>query len=376
MGYTEKQAELSSLFDPLKSEITLPGSGMKIYNDSFESGEMPEGLFTGSDSSITENRIFTYPVFVPPGPSSQKVILLLHGLNERSWIKYLAWAYFLSEATRSYVVLFPISFHINRSPGSWRDPRAMAGFLSERKKQKGDINKASFANVALSDRLTDDPRRFLKSGYQTVCDILSLLASIKTGKHRIIPTCQNVNIFAYSIGAFLAEIMMLSDPGNLLTSSKLFMFCGGSVFSNMNGESKLIMDKLAFDKVYNYYMDVFETDIMEKNNVLNMLASGNVGMAFRAMIDFRRLRRLRDSGFRKLQDRIYAVALRRDTVIPCDGIIKTVSAGSCIPGKNIEVWDFNYGYSHENPFPLLPKPLSMEVDSSFERLISRASLFL
>ena len=109
---------------------------------------------------------------------------------------------------------------------------------------------SSFANIAISNRLTEDPMRFFKSGYQTTTDIVKLLSGIRDGKHEIIPPTSNINIFAYSIGAFLAEIILMGNPENLLSDSKLFIFCGGSVFSNMQGSSKLIMDSLAFDKVY------------------------------------------------------------------------------------------------------------------------------
>jgi hypothetical protein len=53
-------------------------------------------------------------------------------LYERSWLKYLAWALNLAELTGSYVILFPISFHINRSPATWKDPRTMIHLLKDR----------------------------------------------------------------------------------------------------------------------------------------------------------------------------------------------------------------------------------------------------
>ncbi|HVN59152.1 MAG TPA: DUF6051 family protein [Bacteroidales bacterium] len=376
MNYTEKHTQLASLFDSAKDEIIIPGSRVEIRNCYFKSDSVPDSIFSGDDRLISENRSFSYPVFIPPCRASKKSILLLHGLNERSWVKYLAWAYFLCEVTGSYVVMFPISFHINRSPVAWRDPRAMMGSLNARKKLGGEISKASFANVALSNRLTDDPRRFIKSGYQTVEDIICLISAIRSGKHPVVPASVNTDIFAYSIGAFLAEILMISDPGGLFSGSKLFMFCGGSVFSNMNGESKLIMDKLAFEKVYSYYMDIFEKDIRERGSILNLLASGKVGLAFRSMIDYRRLRRSRETEFRRFGDRICTIAMMKDTVIPPAGIIETVSAGMKAPSKNIELWDFSFGYTHENPFPILTGPPADEVDRCFGRLILKAGRFL
>ncbi len=226
-----------------------------------------------NDKLIPENRSFLYPVFAPGRSESDKVIFLFHGLNERSWLKYLPWAYNLADHTDSYVVLFPISFHINRSPASWKDPRAMIPLLKDRNSSLGEIDMSSFANIALSNRLTEDPMRFFKSGYQTVEDIIKLASDICDGRHPIIPRTRNINIFAYSIGAFLAEIIMMGNPHNLFSDSRLFIFSGGSVFSNMKGASKLIMDRRAFDRVYNYYLNDFEKTITGKSPLVDFLRS-------------------------------------------------------------------------------------------------------
>ena len=116
MEYTRTFNELKSIFTIDKKEIFIPGSDIKIHNIQFCS-DVPLNEFSNNyDTLIAENRLFSYPVFVPGNRKSDKVILLLHGLNERSWVKYLVWAYWLAKYTGSYVILFPISFHINRSP--------------------------------------------------------------------------------------------------------------------------------------------------------------------------------------------------------------------------------------------------------------------
>ena len=187
MVYTKKYSEFKSLYNPDAGNTDIEGTGISIKNSCFTSEISREGFFNRSDVSITENITFSYPVFVPSDNKSGKVIILLHGLNERSWIKYLTWAYYLSEQTNSYVILFPISFHINRSPASWHDPRALYQTMNERKSSQAGISMLSFANIALSNRLTDDPRRFFNSGYQTVNDIVKLMKQIKEGEHEIIP---------------------------------------------------------------------------------------------------------------------------------------------------------------------------------------------
>jgi hypothetical protein len=374
MEYTKTYNDLKTIFNTEDQLISIPGSDIRIHNLLFTS-DIPDTGFTSIiDSTITENRTFSYPVFVPENTGSRKVILLLHGLNERSWIKYLTWAFYLSKNTGSYVILFPMSFHINRSPVSWKDPRAMMNFMKTRSSLPGGENFSSFANAALSDRLTEDPMRFFKSGYQTTTDIVKLLSEIRDGKHEIIPQTGDINIFAYSIGAFLAEIILMGNPDNLFSRTKLFIFCGGSVFSNMRGSSKLIMDSRAFDRIYNYYLNDFEKSLTGKSPLVDFLSSTQIGMAFRSMIDIGRLKTFRENILNRLKGRIHTISLLKDTVIPCNGVISTLDNSH--KKEIVDIWDFPYKYSHENPFPVFDLPLSKKVDYWFERVFAEAALFL
>ncbi|MCX6259908.1 MAG: DUF6051 family protein [Bacteroidia bacterium] len=376
MEYTKDFNELKSVFNPEAPEIKIPGSSVRIVSEKFISDIDPKDFLRRGDSSISENISFSYPVFIPEDKSNRKVILLLHGLNERSWVKYLVWAYWLSQLTGSYVVLFPISFHINRSPSSWINPRMMQQFVKERSKDSGEIIMSTFANVALSSRLTEEPMRFFNSGYQTAFDIVKLMNQIRSGNHNLIPNGSRVNIFAYSIGAFLSQILMMGNPDNVFTDSKLFMFCGGSVFSNMQGTSKLIMDSLAYNKIYSFYLNDFEKEITRKNPFSEFFRSSQIGMAFRSMIDIGRFRSFRESILIKLRDQVCSIALKQDTVIQANGIVNTMISSTGNKIAPVEVWDFPYPYSHENPFPIFNNESSAEVDRSFEHLITKAGLFL
>ena len=374
MEYTKTFNELKSLFNTDKEVMLIPDSDIKIYNIDFRSDLSLNRFSNISDTLITENHSFSYPVFTPKSVESDKVILLLHGLNERSWLKYLVWAYYLAMYTDSYVILFPISFHINRSPASWKDPRAMVPFMKDRNSSLGEITMSSFANIAISNRLTQDPSRFFKSGYQTTLDITQLLSTVRDGDHQIIPRSSNINIFAYSIGAFLAEIILMGNPENLFAESKLFILCGGSVFSNMRGSSKLIMDSLAFDRVYNYYLNDFEKTITAKSPLTDFLRFNQIGMAFRSMIDLERLKTFRENTLKKLRKQIHSITLLKDTVIPSKGVVATLNSFNS--SDVVEVWDFPYTYSHENPFPVFDSSLSQKVDRSFENVFSSAKSFL
>jgi hypothetical protein len=373
MEYTKKSAELKDLFSLEKPIIDIPGSQIRIFNSEFHSDNSANNFLNSDDLKIRENFAFTYPVFAPASRDSKKAIILFHGLNERSWQKYLAWAYYLAECTGSYVILFPISFHINRSPSEWGDPRAMMQILKENVTNCGDGEKSSFANIALSTRLTEDPLRFFNSGYRTILDIVDLVMAVKAGKHPVIPQNVEFNIFGYSIGAFMAEIMMMGNPGNLFSRSKLFIFCGGSVFSTMQGTSKLIMNSRAFERVYNFYLHDFEKTI-RKSQLYDFFTSNPLGLSFRSMIDFARLKQFRENLLKKLRDQIHSISLLKDSVIPADGITATLN--DPIHSNIAEIWDFPYEYSHENPFPVIPKKMERTVDIHFERVFLKAANFL
>lgn len=375
MSYTEDYMMLKSLPEKGFDEINIGDSGITVFNMGFSSGEATAQFMNREDMSIPENLSFSYPLFAPADRRSRRVILLLHGLNERSWTKYLTWAYDLARNCGSYVILFPISFHINRAPSAWKDPRLMSEAARERQKGLDRNFLSSFANAALSRRLHDDPMRFFCSGYQTSDDLTRLLTGIRNGNHPLIPVNAAVDIFAYSIGAFLAEIMMMGNPGGLFDTSRLFIFCGGSVFANMNGRSRLIMDSAAFDRVYAYYMQDFENDVKKESLYPGILSSGMLAMAFRSMIDLARFRLFREKRLRMLDGRIRSVALAGDLIIPPEGIISTL--GHLFPGKKevVKVVEFPYACSHENPFPVFDKTASHYVDESFKRIFSAAASF-
>ena len=173
MGYTENYWALQSVFNINEQQILIPDSTMCIRMFEFNStplipllsegnaeSQNPDGFNLGSDYDISENNKFRYPVFLPDNQVYGEAILLIHGLNERSWDKYLAWAKELCQRTQKPVILFPISFHMNRSPKEWSNPRSMSVYVNKRKQHLSKSTTSCFANLALSERLSENPLRF------------------------------------------------------------------------------------------------------------------------------------------------------------------------------------------------------------------------
>lgn len=380
MNYSDLFELLKSNFDLNQLKTVLPFGKMKIEVCTFTSEHQTLSPIIGSsiydanidailkDNQIEENGSFRYPVFFPQTMSNPNhPIILLHGLNERSWIKYLPWAYRLAELTGRAVILFPIAYHINRSPEEWGNPRMMQQLLAERKSNYEDNSLSSFANVALSDRLSSHPIRFFTSGQQSANDLTILITQLKNGTHPLFPEHCRPDFFAYSIGALLSQILFLANPSGVVDNTKLFLFCGGAYFCEMNGISKMIMDKAAKERVTKFYLEEFKEQMGNNPSIQRYFSENPIAKAFWTMISEENNTIFRNERFAELKDLISGISLQKDKVIPADAINKVM--------KQIEPLDFDFDYSHEVPFPLGNATITNRVNHAFNEVFNKASDF-
>lgn len=372
MNYSLRYQELNAMYK-MGVDMDLQNSSVCVRHFSFHSDlipqmseNTPENLFS---DKVSENISFEYPVFVSQKTKKMdRAILLMHGLNERNWSKYLTWAEYLCTETGRAVILFPIAFHVNRSPINWSNPRMLQSIYELRRKQNGNDRSLSFANVALSERISQNPYRFYSSGRQSLNDIAQLMTDIKSGRHPLFAENTQIDVFAYSIGAFLSQITFMTNPDNLFAESKLFMFCGGSIFSSMFGESRSIMDRVAFDKLLKYYKE----DFSAKNE--SEQYRDKAFESFYSMILPERNENERLNFFKKMGSRLAGISLVHDKVIPYLGVEKALGIENT--KSRINLLDFTFDYSHENPFPVGRTMACAEVNTSFERVFLQAADFL
>ena len=380
MGYTGHEMEYASLFKGGISDGLIPGTNITVATETFHShsgykmqaDERFPDVFTSffrSHNLGYSNNNFRYQILLPENYSGGAIILL-HGLNERSWNKYLQWGIRLASDSGRPVVFFPIAYHMNRSPHSWFDRHAMMPAVAARVSEKPAPRLSTFVNVALSTRMSLSPQRFFLSGYQTVNDLAALIDTIASGKHSLISNGGGIDIFAYSIGAMITQALMLS-PGNLLPgNSRLMLFCGGSALNKMNGTSKYIMDSIAFDRLISFYINDLEEKKRKPFDWFTKLIYGTpVGEAYFAMSSLPRLKRQYGEPFRGSAGKLKAVSFTSDQVIPSSAVSDTLR------GADVEVWSPQYPCSHENPFPVLTNGYAAMVDSTFERLFNTAAAF-
>ena len=382
MGYTVSEREFAAHFRGGVTEGIIPDTGITVRAEHFHSSgnyrypdEGPvatvfRSLFRSGELE-RDNGQFRYWIMTPGKTSGRGAVILLHGLNERSWNKYLQWGVRLATDTGRPVVLFPSAYHMNRSPRSWIDRHLMMPMVAARTSLLPDTRLSTFVNVALSTRMSLSPQRFLLSGYQTIRDVAELTETIREGSHPSLPGGGPVDIFAYSIGALAAQVMMLSRPSLLPDETRVMLFSGGSAFGLMKGTSKLIMDSRAFERLVSFYLSwPGNNGPPDDSRFLHIMNDTAEGEAFYSMTSLRRLKEVSGTPFRNSDGRFKAVTFTGDRVIPAEAVSATLR------GADLEIWQPGYPCTHENPFPLLAGEPSKAVDSTFDRLFDTAARFL
>jgi hypothetical protein len=315
MKFIEDYQQLKGLFDLNLGEISIPDSKTRIVNQDFQSRIEGSCLFDGQleDNHIEENLHFRYPVIMPAEKArADEAILFLHGLNERTWHKHLAGAKLLAEKTGKAVIMFPLSYHINRGLPEWTDSHKMAALLEIRKKRYPGVQEASLANLALSERLTEYPQRFFMSGLQSIKDLIRLIRQIQCGDHPLFEAGTKTDLFAYSISCLLLQSLMISNPGGLLTNSRIVFFAGGSLFSHMQGISKYIMDSVAFHAIRKFYTDAASKKSGFLYNLRPTEIEQSFEKAFRSLLAPGLFVKQRDKAMAEFSNNLMIIAMRDD----------------------------------------------------------------
>ncbi|MFO7938280.1 MAG: DUF6051 family protein [Bacteroidales bacterium] len=329
------------------------------------------------DSHVEQNQAFPYYIVMPDKPGkARRVIFLFHGFNEKSWDKYLPWAYALSRSTGAAVVLFPIAFHMNRAPAEWSEKRAMFELSRQRRKQFPEVCGSSLSNVAISMRLHALPQRFVWSGLQSFYDVVDFIGACKAGTHPYIHPDFAYDIFAYSIGGMLAQILKMANPKNFFTHSKVALFCSGAVFNRLSPVSKFILDSEANVALYAFLVEHLDYHRKTDPRLAHYLSPLHPeGHVLHTMLSYQKMRGEREELLRQVASDIYAVGLKKDTVIPTFEMMNTLQGAFRDIPIPVDQLEFDYPYTHENPFPLAGVD-GHTVDAAFVETFDKLGRFL
>ena len=292
------------------------------------------------------------------------------------WDKYLPWAHRLVESTGSAVLLFPHAFHMNRAPENWSNSRLMNSIARERKELFPDVQCSSFANAAISTRLQLVPARFFYSGLQTLQDLAQLATTIRHDEHPYINASADIDIFGYSIGAFVGEILLMSNTQNMFGNSRLVMFCGGATLDQTFPISRSILDSEASMAINQFYGTSFSQNMLSDERLSQVFSkSAHEAAMFSLMINSEVNAPVRRSHLLRIRNRIRTITLAADKVIPTASVAMTINNSATLhPTLDTEL-HFPFPYSHETPFPVGTQH-KINVDQSFEETFRIATDFL
>ncbi len=355
-GWESAHADILSSYDP---GATSGGSREAAFTEGFTALAAP-------DRSVAENKRVRCPMARPTGARSgevlDKVCILLHGLNERGWDKYLGWARAIADKARCAVILFPIAFHMDRSPARWANFGIMRGVSRDRIARYPGIRQSSMVNAAISERLDQAPGRLYLSGLMAARDLGDLVAAIRSGEVPGIASETTLGFFGYSIGAYLLQCLSLADS-RFVRAGRRFLFCGGPFLSAMTPVSKYIIDSHAHERILDFWVNDLETEL-RRDAELAALVDTPEGRAYCAMVDPRHPQMDRRSVFSDGATRV--AALTGDDVMPKAAIVDFFEGTGVAP----TFFDLPPSCTHVAPF----SPLGGEaVHAAFEELFDQAA---
>jgi hypothetical protein len=385
-GYSEIAELLSGICeDEYSGSAGGPGGSAELRADdvtlSFRMmrSTLPDLGSDDPDLELSENLAFSCPVFTPGDRRLEREdsgIILLHGLNERRWDKYLPWGAYLCSRLSRPVVMIPAAFHLNRAPRQWSDIRVMMPVSRRRRELEGGNSSASFVNAALSERLEQRPERFLSGAVQTVGDIERFVRTVRSGEDELFSPGATFHFFGYSIGATLTEAVLMSDElrgggEKLFAGSRACLFCGGSLLEYADPVSKSILDSRAASSLNRFFQKLCSPGgrAAGKESVLVEI--------FRMLAREQQNRLLRRRLFSGLKRRVAALVLEGDQVFPEAGVRATWQGEGPVPLIPVTAFAMPEGGSHVVPFPAEREPEQRAaVDQVFRMLFEEAAGFL
>lgn len=299
-----------------------------------------------SDTEIPENLDFRYPLvreFSAGGVRRHnRVTIILHGLNERSFGKYVPWAYHIWLRTGAPVILFPMTFHVNRvSPQWWHQ---LNDSHTRRQQLAGNEHVHRF-NAIISERLATHPERFFWGALQSYWDLADLARTIRSGQHPHFVEGTRVDFLGYSAGGFLALDLLLDNPERLFDDTRAVLFATCTAVRDINLSSPLILDSMAEVALMKTYVKQLEKFFSER--MRHWTEHHTEATWLKAFCGLRPERAVLEMRLREVASRVIGIANANDQVFPTGAMCNVLQGIHRDTG--IQMTELKLGI-HENPF--------------------------
>jgi hypothetical protein len=228
-----------------------------------------------SDKDVKENNTFRYP-FIRKCPSSSgepqkhdRVTIVLHGLNEFGFLKYLPWAYGIMLGTKAPVVIFPFTFSIVRASEQWGIDR-IPNYLALRRGIPGNGSISEF-NAVISERLDMHPERFFWGAIQSYWDLVDLVRQIRQPEQHLAPDGSppsiaqhiapnaRIDFLGFSSGGYLALALLAVNHEGLFSESRACLFATCAEMRSLGAGSPFTLDRVVQNTLRRFYVDLVNT---------------------------------------------------------------------------------------------------------------------
>jgi len=330
------QEELELYHNEMKREAGVSKAGGKLMRSLPVYTLRPQflsphgGYLLEADREVTSNLSFHYVLLLPHKLLNAQCLIIGHGFNEGDYIKLYPWAYSLCKALRMAVILFPLSFHINRRSSSWL-------YLmrpSYRERREIPHNRcSSLLNAVVSQRMSEAPERFFRGALQSYRDVLDLIQEIASGRLQVsflgkkikpFQADSSVHLLGYSISGFLHLALLMTHGQGLLRNSRCVLFSTCASGRDMDPVSILVMDQHAFQALMEFYTSTHKTTISKEFQ--RWFYETDLGVWFQRLF-LEQDREILHRKVRTLYRRLLVVADPKDAIFSLEDIRKNLGEG-------------------------------------------------
>jgi pimeloyl-ACP methyl ester carboxylesterase len=299
------------------------------------------------DPEIQENVTFRYPLLRERSSLDalhrhDRVTIVLHGLNERQFDRYFRWAYRIWQGTDAPVVIFPLTFSINRVFPGWlsQNPKTF-----EVRENIPFNENTSLYNATISERLGSRPERFFWGGEQSYRDLIDFVRQIYQGEHPHFARKTRVDFLGYSSGGYIAPALLLNNPEELFNESRACVFASCVAIRYLSPSSPYIIDSMGETALRKLLVTHLDTQPSER--MKHWLEEHPEGQWMRSFCGFLPDRTEREKGLKKIAPRLLGIANTNDKVMPLEGMLNALQGVRRDTGVRVEELDLGV---HENPF--------------------------
>ncbi len=296
------------------------------------------------DAKIAENLNFRYILLQgckPPARPHKRVLIMLHGLNERDFEKYLRWGHAIWQQNSVPVVFFPLAFSVNRVYRGWLPQNAE---ILARRRGIQMNEYTHLCNATISERLSLHPERLMWGGMQSYWDIVNLVRGIRQGNYQFFDRDTCVDLFGFSSGGYIAETLLLENHEGLFNESRACLFASCVIMRDLVPSSPYILDRGAESALRKLYVDRFDT---LPNERMRHWLGHSEGRWFSELCGRRPDRAQTESRLREIAPRLLGIANRNDQVFPYGAMLNALQGLDRDTGVRVESLDLGI---HENPF--------------------------